>query len=186
MRLGDFNSRNWQNCDYGAKACTCLHFEVIERIVHPDFKKVNALIDDIGLLKLNTEIPFTKQLRPICLPLDKIDLVNETVIACGWGSTMLPNNPIEKRAAALIVMRNENHEHCGHTTPGKHICAGGNGNNTCDGDSGGPLMRSVKQSNGYTMILEGIISQGFTDCRRQSSIFTPVHNYLEWINQYIN
>lgn len=100
---------------------------------------------------------------------------------------MLPNNPIEKRAAALTVMRNENHEHCGHTIPGKHICAGGNGNNTCDGDSGGPLMRSVKQSNGgYTMILEGIISQGFTDCRRQSSIFTPVHYYLEWINQYIN
>ncbi|XP_050744357.1 phenoloxidase-activating enzyme [Drosophila biarmipes] len=63
------------------------------------------------------------------------------------------------------------------------ICAGGqDGNYTCKGDSGGPLMDTTSPSR---VILAGIISYGSRECGQKSkaSFFMNTRAYLKWIQE---
>ena len=60
------------------------------------------------------------------------------------------------------------------------LCAGGEfAKDSCDGDSGGPLMRQVQGSNWY---LEGIVSFG-NRCGLEGwpGVYTKVSEYTDWI-----
>lgn len=60
------------------------------------------------------------------------------------------------------------------------ICAGGKvGEDSCSGDSGGPLM----YSHGYTYTVIGIVSYGATLCGTKDipGIYTYVYSYLDWL-----
>lgn len=134
-------------------------------------------VNDIALLKLNREIQFSAKLRPICLP-SLAGQWNGTLTAIGWGSSLKPNHTFEKRIAELNVLNNTK---CVYSNKDKHICAGSVGNNnTCESDSGAPLMRFEGQ-----MVLEGIVSQGNPFCDSLPVIGTSVRNFLDWIKQYV-
>lgn len=61
------------------------------------------------------------------------------------------------------------------------VCAGGEKDrDSCDGDSGGPLMH-VGQQMRWT--IAGIVSFGLTECGtdRVPGVYTNVQSYLSWI-----
>lgn len=186
MRLGDFESTAGTECDYGGSVCEPYQrIKVVQAIVHPGYPKVRnprlAPVNDVALLKLEREIVFSAKLKPICLPhpeLGGTEPLAGSLIASGWGKTMKFMCRAEKRAASLQIL---DASHCKYSNKEKHICAGGGGNNTCDGDSGGPLMRTF----GRRMVLEGITSQGYMDCTQFPSIASTVRDLLDWIRLYV-
>lgn len=187
MRLGDFESTGGIKCDYGGSVCEPYQrIEVAEIFQHPEYPKDKnprlAPVNDAALLKLKREIVFSAKLKPICLPnpeLGGTEPLKETLIASGWGKTAQCMCQAEKRAASLQVL---DESECEYSIKDKHICAGAGGNHTCDGDSGGPLMRLFERR----MVLEGITSQGYMDCTQFPSIGTRVRDILDWIKLYVD
>lgn len=62
------------------------------------------------------------------------------------------------------------------------ICAGGaKGKDSCNGDSGGPLMKLIPGSPNW--YIEGIVSYGPQNCGTEGvpGIYTRVGAYLGWI-----
>lgn len=64
------------------------------------------------------------------------------------------------------------------------ICAGGQfGQDTCDGDSGGPLQDIITINGLQRYVQTGIISYGPKQCGldQQPSLYTNVKAYMAWI-----
>ena len=63
------------------------------------------------------------------------------------------------------------------------MCAGKGGRDTCNGDSGGPLLAD-QLGGGWAVV--GITSFG-VDCAREDfpGVYTRVDQYLPWIRQYL-
>lgn len=61
-------------------------FSVIERITHEGFK-YSSKYDDIALLRLDRNVPFSQYIRPACLAETYSDSPDGKAIASGWGRT---------------------------------------------------------------------------------------------------
>ncbi|KAK8144591.1 hypothetical protein G3M48_005607 [Beauveria asiatica] len=157
--------------------------------------------NDLAMLKLSTPIDLTEYAR---LPLVGGDaVVNTTAISAGWGA----QTPIElsedkdgKRKPAVgpeilskVVLDIHAREVCAAkgkdqhiTTNDTFICAGGQGKNSCAGDSGGPLF--VPE----TQLLLGVVSWSVKDkkantyCGDSPTVFTRVGSYIDWIKETSN
>lgn len=62
-----------------------------------------------------------------------------------------------------------------------NICAGSEGKDSCEGDSGGPLMY---QENGKRWVVIGIVSWG-KFCGEYPGVYTNVKYFLPWIDKRI-
>ena len=63
------------------------------------------------------------------------------------------------------------------------ICAGADGIDTCNGDSGGPMITRHSTDGGYSVI--GVTSWGDLPCAKPDSlgVYANVAHYLDWIAQ---
>lgn len=115
-----------------------------------------VILNDIGLIKLVMNAPFTDKIRPICLPVAEPwrskDITYYQPFVAGWGSTyykgpltailqevQLPIVPTTECAASYMsVYPNQIFDD-------RVLCAGFSygGKDSCQGDSGGPLMLPV-------------------------------------------
>ncbi|KAM3451671.1 hypothetical protein MY3296_005083 [Beauveria thailandica] len=157
--------------------------------------------NDLAMLKLATPIDLTEYAG---LPLVGGDaVVNSTATVAGWGA----QTPIELRVGedgkrkpvvgaetlSKVVLDIYAREVCAAkgkdqhiTTNDTFICAGGQGKNSCGGDSGGPLF--VPE----TQVLLGVASWNIKDrkagllCGDTPSIFTRVGSYIDWIKETSN
>ena len=104
----------------------------------------------------------------------------------GWGrlATGLQATTLQKAAVALVKNSACNKQWSGtNNAPidnDSQICAGTGKTDTCDGDSGGPLL-SNELSPRYSII--GITSFGGNECASSEfpGVYTSVPNYLDWI-----
>ncbi|KFB45711.1 AGAP010833-PA-like protein [Anopheles sinensis] len=167
-------------------------YEVAGYSIHPAYKVNYAVhINDIAIIKLVTDVEFNEFVKPICLPLDDAQLPQPDgfpmdYVASGWGSTStgsgmsyklmtinLPWFDIERCKGLFPVPG-------GSSISEAHICAGGiRGQDTCHGDSGGPLMF---EHAGATFLV-GITSFGRPKCGKDGvpGVYTNVTHYLNWI-----
>lgn len=80
----------------------------------------------------------------------------------------------------LLIFRNSLSE------DNKQICVGGQeGEDSCSGDSGGPLM--IQNGNPPRWFLLGIVSYGASDCGKKDApaVYTNVPQYIEWIRRKV-
>lgn len=60
-------------------------------IVHPDYNdKSRDKMHDIALLRLNTNVTYSKYIKPICLPMAGLSsglITGHKLTVCGWGAT---------------------------------------------------------------------------------------------------
>ncbi|ALC46204.1 CG18420, partial [Drosophila busckii] len=164
-------------------------FGVQNTTEHTDFK-YPELYNDIALIQLNRIVRFNAYKRPVCLPVDNGDRV-DNFIATGWGDTKLAG----RASTRLLKVELNNYGNACSTArdieelpngfnQSTQLCLGSSEHkDTCNGDSGGPVFRynGHRPCKYYVM---GITSIGI-GCGEPDvpTIYTRVHFYLDWIRQ---
>ncbi|XP_051173404.1 venom serine protease Bi-VSP-like [Leptopilina boulardi] len=183
VRLGDLdlfsNTDNVQPLDV-----------LIEKyILHPEYS-ATTYTNDIAILKLKDNIPFSALIHPICLPLAddirKRDFARTFPFIAGWGSIYF-NGPSSSHLQELQIPIVDTYQ-CQKafkqfktsTIDERTICAGyaRGGKDACQGDSGGPLMFPKET----TFYLIGIVSFGFR-CAEPGfpGVYTRITAFLDFI-----
>lgn len=181
MRLGSLEQGTM--CDYGTAECQHYQlFSVVKKVVHENYREDanHNLRNDIALLRLDKAVRFGPKIKPICLPFGMRHLPNDVKLTVsGWGNALTFRDKPAKRAVTVPLW---NRDQCTNeiSADENQICAGETGKNSCNGDSGGPLMYQFEAKK---MVLEGIVSQGYSTCGNQffPVSFTRVRSYLNWI-----
>ncbi|XP_069995188.1 transmembrane protease serine 9-like isoform X2 [Penaeus vannamei] len=158
---------------------------VVEVIIH-ERHHPTSLAHDIAILKLKEPVDFNPKVAPICLDVEDENHNFTTAIATGWGkltedgeeSEMLqevelpivPQEECEKQYSPLIIA-------------GYFLCAGQEGKDACQSDSGGPLV-AVRPDGSWLLL--GLTSWG-RGCGRPKypGVFVHVPSYLTWITDKI-
>ncbi|CAO1355956.1 unnamed protein product [Diamesa tonsa] len=198
VRLGEWNLATERDCDdfFEPPYCSYPHrdIEVEESFPHEDYSPNSRnQHNDIALLRLSEKIEkFTIFIKPICLPLEEtvrsFDLTNKMMTVIGWGRTMISRHSdiIQKvglegvdQAACQKAYLNSKR-----MIASSQICAEGEtGRESCNGDSGGPLMRETLLFNTPHWYLVGVVSFGPTPCGQLNwpGVYTRVDHYIDWI-----
>ncbi|XP_070069656.1 uncharacterized protein [Drosophila takahashii] len=165
-------------------------FNVIKGIIHRLYRNQLASENDIGLLKLSRSVSYGPNIQPVCIILDKNfkSQVDHTMSfkAFGWG---LKKNLQESDILQTIILNRLNPFQCrqsfGLWPSLQQICAGASYGDTCDGDSGGPLINNITVPRiGNLATQLGIVSYGLKGCKGHG-VYTDVTSYVDWIEATI-
>lgn len=157
----------------------------VEKVrIYPGWSR-RTLKHDIAILKLNQTLDFSDtKLGAVCLPDQDEWQHYDNLFAPGWG-TMQAN----KKARPPFLMEVNlpewtDMDDClikwGLYPDQKQykICAGAVGLDTCEGDSGGPLMS--RNSKGTYLV--GVVSIGSEECGDGNpALYSRITGYLDWI-----
>ncbi|KAI3387680.1 hypothetical protein SNEBB_005283 [Seison nebaliae] len=153
----------------------------VEKVVrHPNYNSI-TLANDIALVKLEKDIPFTKYHMNGC-ELEDVNLMNMECIVKGWGSLYYQGSSVSKHREVTVPILTDTQ--CKKKYPGKinldhQFCAGLKNSNkdSCQGDSGGPLSCRYKGSSKW--YLTGLVSYGI-DCGN-GGVYTKLSGYRTWL-----
>ncbi|XP_012160525.1 serine protease 7 [Ceratitis capitata] len=189
VRLGEFDITKEVDCNQYSCATPALRVGIEEIIPHEQYLNSAANHEhDIALLRLDREIRFSDSIRPICLPSVVMQersapATGTLYTVAGWGRTLRSAKSAVKQKLEVPLVdlgqcqrmyrsRNVN-------VVESQICAGGvYAEDSCEGDSGGPLMRFRNDA----WVLEGIVSFGYKcGLGGWPAVHTRVANYDAWI-----
>jgi len=187
VRLGEYDTSTDVDCLGQLCADPVVNLGVEAKIAHEDYnEKSKNRANDIGLIRLSSDVHYSEFIKPICLPTSVTytrAAASSKYVSAGWGRTLRERQSSVKQKVDLPHVDQST---CAtkYTTLGinidpSQVCAGGvYGKDTCDGDSGNPLMRV---SNNH-WIVEGIVSFG-RGCGLQEwpAVYTRVSSFDQWI-----
>lgn len=158
-------------------------------ILHPQYNPT-TYTNDIGIIRLSEDVPFSTNLHPICLPVTpeirNKDLDDTFPFIAGWGSVYF-NGPSSSKLLELQIpvvekgrCKNAFKSFSNAVIDDRIICAGfaRGGKDACQGDSGGPLMQPYNKS--YYLI--GVVSYGYR-CAEPGypGVYSRVSYFLDFI-----
>lgn len=166
--------------------------QITEVIVHPSWDPSNFR-NDIALLRLANPLTVSARSRPVSLPagLDAGSWppAGTPAVISGWGASEFGGQPSNQLQRAQVqVLGGPGDTVCGayggNFDVDVEICAGapGGGVDSCQGDSGSPLVVDVAG----TAMLAGLTSVGF-ECARADypGIYTRVTSFIPWVQSYL-
>uniref|UniRef100_A0A6B2EI46 Putative trypsin n=1 Tax=Phlebotomus kandelakii TaxID=1109342 RepID=A0A6B2EI46_9DIPT len=153
-------------------------------IVHPSFRD-NPSRNDIALVQPRTLIFFNAGVSPVCLPFAERSntFQGARVEATGWGTTDFggPQSSRLRRVTLDVVANSVCTSRLNNPNIlTSHLCTFTPGRDTCQNDSGGPLMWTNPR-NGL-LYLSSLASFG-VQCGTQPSVNTRITSFLTWIQQ---
>lgn len=163
-------------------------WRIEERIVHENYKQQKTPLHDIALLRLDSNVRYSKTIRPICLPsvLPNFNLKTDTKLTvAGWGATETQSSSPNKQKVSVPLVDQkfckQQYSKFGLSIESTHLCAGGTSNeDSCRGDSGAPLMHYRDG----VWVLEGIVSFGRRcGLKDWPGVYARVSIYTDWINK---
>ncbi|XP_076801387.1 uncharacterized protein LOC143445889 isoform X1 [Clavelina lepadiformis] len=167
------------------------HVRADKVFIHPRY---NFPAYDIAIVKLATAANLNSDyVRNICLPRGETVPDDVMCFAIGWGLTSVPGylaNTLQEVALRTIPFEVCQVGYPRTNATGKlkeenMICAGkiAGGVDTCNGDSGGPLM--CQRCSSCAWMVAGITSFGHKQCSKADSpgIYTRVSFFQDWINE---
>ncbi|XP_053696659.1 CLIP domain-containing serine protease B4-like [Sabethes cyaneus] len=195
VRLGEWDFEEDLDCveDVGDLHCAppVQEFDLEAIIPHDGFSVRDPNKQhDIALVRLSREATFSNYIKPICIPepgsVEPEQLYSGIMAASGWGKTENASFSRYKLYTKLWAIdyskcKSQYAEALRIQLSEGQFCAGGNdGQDTCNGDSGGPLMKEIAvQGRHY---LAGIVSFGPKRCGEQlPGVYTTVEQYYPWI-----
>ncbi|UJR23039.1 hypothetical protein I4U23_026065 [Adineta vaga] len=163
---------------------------VDEIFLHPHWtSKTNE--NDIAILKLKTPIVFRNQsIAKICLPsmstsiLTEFPRINSLLVAIGWGYTTMNGNLSNVLRQVTLQAIDHQETKCRNSINNitLQFCAAvsGGGKDTCEGDSGGPIMYYSELYQRWLIV--GITSYGH-GCAVSfyAGVYTRISMYIDWI-----
>ncbi|XP_017041612.2 serine protease snake [Drosophila ficusphila] len=167
-------------------------YNVNQYIIHPSYDDPQ-FYDDIGLIKLEEDVVFDVYKHPACLPFQD-ERSSESFIAVGWGSTGLalkPSETLQKvklekygdEVCKKLLVRQLEEFPQGFDTINQLCVGSAMARDTCDGDSGGPLLiYHLEYPCMYHVV--AVTSAGLS-CGTPGipGIYTRVYPYLNWITR---
>ncbi|CAG9774041.1 unnamed protein product [Ceutorhynchus assimilis] len=190
VRLGEYDlSSNKQDCEGSYCAPPVQDFYIKDTVVHSDYNP-KTFDNDIALLRLANNANFSySNVQPICLPVSEKndDLTGKFAIVSGWGVTEDGHkSSVLLKASVPVLPLSTCQKIYDRFAPIKssQICAGGyKGQDSCAGDSGGPLIYTGMVDGSPRYIQYGIVSFGPRECgtEGQPGIYTRVGSHLMWI-----
>ncbi|EDV30423.1 uncharacterized protein Dana_GF23281 [Drosophila ananassae] len=194
IRLGEHRISTLEDCRQQGRKKKCappvLDVGIEKYLIHEKYDS-RHIMNDIALLRLNTTVSFQKHIKPICLPItddlkQQAEQIN-TYFVTGWGTTengsssdvlLQANVPLQPRSACSQAYRR--------AVPPTQLCVGGGDlQDSCKGDSGGPLQAPARYLGEFAqrMVEFGIVSQGVVSCGQISlpGLYTNVAEYVQWI-----
>ncbi|KAA0184094.1 putative serine protease [Hyalella azteca] len=188
--LGDWRLSTDPDCSDNVCAPERISVLVEEVVVHPGFNTPTVLNNDIALIRLRSEVNFNQYIQPICLPPTNFGRsevsVNQTVLAVGWGHTRTGDGSDVLRVALLNIA---NPFVCKRVFPsnfhlnGVQMCIGGGPDDTCSGDSGGPVMNLNKEQRYYVLAVTSFGTQEGCGISGRPAVYTSVAHFNDWIRQ---
>lgn len=156
-------------------------------IIHPDWNPSSKRYDaDIAAIIVEDEVPYTKYIRPICLPTNELNAKEGYVT--GWGESQDKTKEHENLPKQIKIPIHSN-EKCFlesnefvNIASERTICGGARNNSgPCRGDSGGGLYAKISN----VFYLKGLVSASLTDngeCDVTNfALYSNVEKYLDWI-----
>lgn len=194
VRLGEYNTDTDRDCvpdgENSEPVCADdpITIGVEEQIAHENYRPLSRdQRYDIALLRLSREVPFTRYVKPICLPSNSS--LGGKLFVAGWGKTETTSASNIKLKLALPLTEkslcDQTYVSAGVQLGYGQICAGGQrGKDSCRGDSGGPLMAVERIADGtgkWTAV--GVVSFGPSPCGMQGwpGVYTKVSDFVPWI-----
>lgn len=158
-------------------------------IVHRDYNP-ETFDNDIALLELDTPFESKPHIMPICLPTKEENYVGKHAYVSGFGKLsyggMVPNI---LQTVQLPIIDNQNCQkmfmNAGHLKyiRDQFLCAGSPGKDSCEGDSGGPLM--MERDGVWTLI--GTVSHGIKCAEpNMPGVYMKIFSYLSWIRNIMD
>ncbi|EFX87193.1 hypothetical protein DAPPUDRAFT_312667 [Daphnia pulex] len=145
--------------------------------------------NDIAILTLSSPVEYTDTISPVCLvPSCLNDESGQAVIAMGWGHTTAggSNSDYLRFAQLSTVSDAKCRKSHGRFFNGEHMfCAFKEGQDTCQYDSGGPLVIENKSQDDKScrFMQVGIVSFGDGCAKGVPGVYTRVKKYLPWIEK---
>ncbi|XP_064542286.1 serine protease grass-like [Drosophila montana] len=189
VRLGEHKISSATDCAWVKSRYICappvedISFERI--IVHEDYSQ-QSKHNDIALVKLSRDVEFKQHIRPICLPvnatLQQQPEEMEEFQVTGWGKTengFMSDNIMESK---ILNKPRENCLFFQRDIRKSQLCAGNLGKDSCNGDSGGPLLYLSEYNENQRYVQFGIVSYGSPSCGNgYPAVYTNVGSYMRWI-----
>ncbi|EZA57792.1 hypothetical protein DMN91_002785 [Ooceraea biroi] len=148
--------------------------------VHPNYFYSK---NDIGLLRMPRDIPFSGKIQPIHLagPRESRVLADTTACVVGWGREGSGPTGTRRLKYALMPLISKRACTMFWRVDYRNICTvPGLGKNACQGDSGGPLF--IMRDNRPLQI--GIVSYGDAHCPSgRPGVYTRVAAFAGWIRR---
>ncbi|XP_037845531.1 mastin-like [Chlorocebus sabaeus] len=171
--------------------------KVVEIVRHPRYNKSLSVWGgaDIALLKLEAPVPLSELVHPVSLPPASLDVPSgKTCWVTGWGDITynepLPP-PYQLQEVDVPIMgnreckqqyQNESSGSDDRVIQDDMLCAGSEGRDSCQRDSGGPLVCRWN----CTWVQVGVVSWGkFCGLRDYPGVYARVTSYVSWIRQYV-
>ncbi|MFE0700296.1 serine protease [Streptomyces sp. NPDC058872] len=151
-------------------------------LTHPGYDPA-AQRDDIALVRLAEPVVFNRDVRPVALPAgyahDSFD--HTRVEAPGWGATSFGGRT--SGVLRTVLLDTMDNAACGARgvprVTSAQLCTYTPGRDTCQYDSGGPLVRAV----GGRPYLIGLVSYGKGCATDTPAVNTRVWSHLSWIGR---
>ncbi|XP_020800830.1 melanization protease 1-like [Drosophila serrata] len=185
VRLGEHTLTTSQDCSVvrGQRICAppVENFNVEKIILHEEFSFFKQ-INDIALLQLSQNVIPNIHIRPICLPLTPDLLVHTSIlgqsyIATGWG--YMDQGQLSD---ALLEISIKSYQCPSRYVNQSILCSNGHIQDTCKGDSGGPLLSKTSFFGSDRYVQFGVISHGSWTCGQGAgAYFTKVPPFMPWI-----
>jgi secreted trypsin-like serine protease len=158
---------------------------------HPGYLEGAALENDIAVIQLGTQLPYPT-VEPAVAGDEALYPADTMATTIGWGDRDIRLNtqyyPLYLREVEVPVVDDETCEmaYPGEIVTEQSVCAGDmvdGGEDTCYGDSGGPLM--IPQDDEWLQI--GITSTGRGCARRPyPGVYTEVSAYTDFVTRYLD
>ncbi|XP_011503595.1 PREDICTED: proclotting enzyme-like [Ceratosolen solmsi marchali] len=196
IRLGEHNTETNPDCIKSFCNLPYQDFEAAQITPHESYDKPK-LQNDLGLIKLNKVITFNEYIKPICMMKAKLlkkNFIGQAAEVAGWGVYDI-NEPQMSSVLQTVKLPIVEIERCviGYKIAApigyNQLCVGGKvGQDSCGGDSGGPLMKvDVDGPLGPRYYIIGIVSFGAKLCGETNlpGVYTKIASYMPWVYEHI-